>query len=117
MTTAQIISTIAGAFIFPFLIRLCWGKLVDTFGPAGGWLAAGFIVGTTWCINHGVGMIYQSGVAWIDMAWAAGVGLLVASTVAGDDFGKAMPTVINAIIGGCLGGFLLSCLFSFNPPF
>ena len=68
MTFPKIISTIAGGFIFPFLIRLLWGKLVDNFGAIGGWIAGGFIVGTTWTLNHGVGLIYQSGAAWIDMA-------------------------------------------------
>jgi len=111
MTFPKIIATMAGGFIFPFLIRLLWGKLVDNFGPIGGWLAAGFIVGTTWTLNHGVGLIYQSGAAWIDMAWAAFVGLFVASALSGDDVGKGIGMVINAILGGILGGFILYCLY------
>lgn len=109
MTMAQMVGTIAGGFIFPFLIRLCWGKLCDNFGPAGGWIAAGFIVGTTWTLNHGYGLIYQSGAAWIDMAWAAFIGLFVASAVSGDDVGKGLNTVINAVLGGALGAFILYC--------
>ena len=109
MTMAQMVGTMAGGFIFPFLIRLCWGKLCDNFGPAGGWLAAGFIVGTTWCLNHGFGLIYQSGGAWIDMAWAAFIGLFTASVLSGDDAGKGFQMVVNAIIGGTLGGFILYC--------
>ena len=32
-------------------------------------MAAGFIVGTTWSLNHGAGMVTQSaGGAWVDMA-------------------------------------------------
>ncbi|MCG1012462.1 hypothetical protein JT739_07595 [Tepidanaerobacter sp. GT38] len=111
MTFPKIIATMAGGFIFPFLIRLAWGKLVDNFGPIGGWLAAGFIVGTTWTLNHGVGLIYQSGAAWIDMAWAGFVGLFVASALSGDDVGKGIGMVINAILGGILGGFILYCLY------
>ncbi len=116
MTAQMIIGTLAGAFIFPFFICMAWGRLVDDFGPAGGWLAAGFIVGTCWALNHGVGLIYQSGPAWIDMAWAAGIGILVNGLVSGANFGKTFPSIINAILGGILGGFILACLFTYNPP-
>jgi hypothetical protein len=102
------IATIAGGFLFPFLIRLMWGKLVDNFGTFGGWMAALFIVGTVWAINHGVGMITQSGGAWIDMGFAAGIGLLTASVVRGGSFGKAVPNLIAAVVGGALGGLILS---------
>jgi hypothetical protein len=103
------VTTFAGAFIFPFLIRLAWGKMVESWGPIGGWMAAGFIVGTMWTLNHGAGLIVQTG-AWVDMAWAAGIGLLAASVAAGDHFGKGLTNALFAIIGGTLGGFILSCL-------
>ncbi len=102
------IATFAGAFIFPFLITTCWGVLLTRFGPIGGWLAAGFVVGTTWALNHGVGMIFQTG-AWVDMAWAAGWGILANSIYSGGNLGKALPTIFCSIIGGTLGGFILSC--------
>jgi hypothetical protein len=107
-TLPLMIATVFGGFLFPFLIALMWGKLVDTFGAAGGWMAALFIVGTVWAINHGTGLITQSGSAWVDMGLAAGVGLLVSSTVSGGKFGKAVPNIVAAIIGGILGGLLLS---------
>ncbi len=109
MTFQTGIATFAGAFIFPFLIRLLWGKMVESWGAIGGWMAAGFIVGTMWTFNHGVGAITQSGGAWIDMAWAAGFGLFAASVFSGDDFGKGIVNFLFAIIGGILGGFILSC--------
>lgn len=108
MTIQQAIATIAGGFLFPFLIRLAWGKLVDHFGPIGGWMAAGFIVGTTWSINHGTGLITQSGGVWIDMGLAAGVGLLVASVTRGGKLDKALPNIAAALVGGIIGGLLLS---------
>lgn len=108
MTVQLAIATFVGGFIFPFCLRLGWGRLVDSFGAAGGWMAAGFIVGTIWAINHGVGLIFQSGTAWIDMAWAAGTGLLAASVFAGGSFSKAVPTIVAAILGGTFGGLLLS---------
>ena len=102
------VATIVGAAIFPFLIRILWGKLCETFGPIGGWMAAGFIVGTTWTLNHLMGLITQSGDAWIDMGLAAGVGLLVASTLAGGKITKAVPNIVAALVAGVLGGLLLS---------
>lgn len=110
MTMSLAISTFAGAFIFPFLIRLLWGKFVDDWGAIGGWMAAGFIVGTTWCLNHGVGMIHQTGAAWIDMAFAAAAGLFVASCMGGDCLKKGSVDATFAIVGGILGGFILSTL-------
>jgi len=102
------VATIVGAAIFPFLIRILWGKLCETFGPIGGWMAAGFIVGTTWTLNHYMNLIAQSGDAWIDMGLAAGVGLLTASTLAGGKFSKAVPNIVAALVAGVLGGLLLS---------
>lgn len=109
LTLPLALATVAGGFLFPFLIRLMWGKLVDNFGPFGGWMAALFIVGTTWAINHGTGMITQGvDAAWIDMGFAAGVGLLVASVARGGNFGKAVPNLLAAVVGGALGGLILS---------
>lgn len=108
MTLQQAIATVAGGFLFPFLIRLMWGKLVEHFGPIGGWMAAGMIVGTTWAINHGTGMIFQSGEAWVDMGLAAGVGLVVASALRGGKVSKALPNILAALVGGMAGGLLLS---------
>jgi uncharacterized membrane protein (UPF0136 family) len=109
MTIQQAIATVVGAAIFPFLIRLLWGKLVDNFGTFGGWMAAAFIVGTTWALNHGTGMITQSaGGAWVDMAFAASAGLLVASVVRGGSFAKAVPNLVAALVGGVLGGLFLA---------
>jgi uncharacterized membrane protein (UPF0136 family) len=102
------IATVVGAAIFPFLIRILWGKLCATFGPIGGFMAAGWIVGTTWAFNHFVGAITQSGDAWIDMGLAAGVGLIVASTLRGGKFAKAVPNILAALVAGVLGGFILS---------
>ncbi len=109
MTFSAAITTFSGAFIFPFLIRLLWGKLANDYGGLGGWLAAGFIVGTSWALNHGVGMIVQTG-AWVDMAWAAGAGLFFASAISKDHFGKGLINAGYAALGGVIGGFILSHL-------
>ncbi len=106
MELNQIISTIVGGFLFPFLIATMWGRLVEAFGPIGGWMAAAFVVGTMWAMNHGLGMIHQSGTAWIDMAWAAGTGLFLADLFAGKKINGS--TILAGILGGIIGGFVLS---------
>ncbi|MGX6962672.1 Lin0368 family putative glycerol transporter subunit [Vagococcus xieshaowenii] len=110
MTTSLGIATLCGSFIFPFMIRMSWGKMVDNWGPIGGWMAALFIVGTAWCLNHGIStpMITQSGAAWVDQGLAAGVGVWVASSIVGGNIKKSIPKVVAAILAGIVGGFLLS---------
>jgi len=110
MTLGHAIATTFGGFIFPFLIRMIWGKMVDEWGAIGGWMAAAFIVGTTWAINHGISssMITQSGGAWIDMAFAAGVGVYVASFLKGGKLGGSFVNIGAALVGGVSGGFILS---------
>ncbi|HFI0257029.1 TPA: hypothetical protein ACGOVD_001720 [Streptococcus suis] len=108
MTIQQAIATVVGAFIFPFVIRMIWGKMVDSWGPIGGWVAAAMIVGTIWCMNHFVGLMTQSGDAWIDMGLAAGVGVFVASVARGGKASKAQTNILAALVGGIIGGLLLS---------
>lgn len=116
MTVGLIATTFVGAFIFPFVIRLLWGHLEKTYGPIGGIMAALFIVGVIWTLNHGfvgtsgnqAGLIYQAG-AWVDMGLAAGVGLIVASMARGAKFDNhTSRNVAGAIVGGLLAGLLLA---------
>lgn len=110
MTISLGIATVLGGFLFPFAVRMIWGKMVDQWGAIGGWMAAAFVVGTVWCINHGIStpMITQSGTAWVDMGLAAGVGVWVASALTGSNVKKSYRNVLAAVSGGILGGFLLS---------
>ncbi|NLW29492.1 MAG: hypothetical protein GXY98_06340 [Erysipelothrix sp.] len=115
MTLEHIVTTLVGAALFPFVIRLLWGHFTDEFGPFGGFMSALWIVGSMWALNHGYstinggnGLIYQSG-AWVDMGTAAGVGLIVASMARGAKFdAHSSRNVIAAIIGGILGGLILA---------
>lgn len=111
MTAGLALTTMVGGFLFPFAIRMMWGKMVESWGPAGGFMAAAFIVGTVWTINHGLGqpLIYQTG-AWVDMAWGAGIGLIAATMVLGGKLSKAWNNIIAAIVGGIIGGFLLAII-------
>lgn len=114
MTLQLAIATIVGAALFPFIIRLVWGKLVEEFGTFGGFLAALFIVGVMWALNHGFanvnggGLIKQTGV-WVDMGTAAGIGILVASLLQGAKFDKHTQTnILGAVLGGLIGGLILA---------
>lgn len=109
MSIKEIITTIVGGFLFPFFIVTTWGRLVKKIGPFGGFVASFIIVGTMWVINHGVNnhLVKQSGLVWIDMAWAAAIGVLVSSIVTGGKVYKSMTTIVAVILGGLLSGGLL----------
>lgn len=113
MSGQAIITTILGAFLFPLFIRLFWGKLTNKFGAIGGFLASLIIVGTIWIINHGAEyhLIEQSGSVWIDMAWAAAIGVFTASVVSGGKIKKSFSNIGAAIVGGILAGVLLVFMF------
>lgn len=109
MSGQAIITTTLGAFIFPLFLRLLWGRFVNRFGAIGGFLASIILVGTIWIINHGMGnhLIQQSGSTWIDMAWAAAIGIFTASVAAGGKIKKSFSNVSAAIIGGIAGGIVI----------
>lgn len=101
--------TITGSFVFTFLVLTVWGRLVNSMGAIGGYVAALMIPGTMWILNHGIKnhFIYQTGSVWIDMAWAIGIGVCVSSKIKGKKIFKAKNTIMAAIIGGIIGGYVL----------
>lgn len=110
MTVSLAIGTFIGAFVFPFMIRLMWGRMQVEWKTAGGFIAIIFIVAIVWAFNHGAAtpLIYQSGSAWVDQAWAAGIGVFVATTLEGGSIKKAFPTILAAGTGGVLAALVLS---------
>jgi hypothetical protein len=133
MTPASVLTTIFGMFVFVFVVSLCWGRLVKDFGPIGGMMASAVIVGSIWVMNHALpgvgvggafakdaagnviqhGLVFQShrfGGPWIDMGWAAAVGLWVGSVYAGASVKKSLPSLLAAVLGGALGGALLGLI-------
>ena len=114
MDVKFMVTTIVGAAMFPFIIRLLWGHFTKEFGTFGGFMSALWIVGVMWALNHGythangAGLIYQTG-GWVDMGLAAGIGLLVASIIQGAKFDNHTTTnVLGAILGGLIGGLILA---------
>ena len=107
----EIVTTIFGGMLFPFLILMIWGKGAEEGGMFGGLVAGGFIVGTSWLANHGAGLVVQGqGAPWVDMAWAAGIGIITFGIVTGNDFKKSIPSLTFAIIGGIIGVYVLSAM-------
>lgn len=110
MNAKSAVLTACGGFLFPFVIRMMWGRMVKIGGVAGGFFASVVIVGTIWATNHGIKnhLIQQTGPVWIDMAWAAGIGIFTASVISGGKIGKSIVNIFAAVVGGILGGFILS---------
>ncbi|KUK14324.1 MAG: hypothetical protein PWQ34_64 [Caldanaerobacter sp.] len=107
MKYESIITAFVAGFIFSFLIELLWHEMVRLWGPLGGWIGAGFIVGTVWIVNHGLNLIPQMG-PWVDMTWGLCAGLFTASMLRGGKFKKAVPHLVGGILGGIVAGYILS---------
>ena len=135
MSPASVVTTVFGAFCVAFVVIICWGKLVEDFGPAGGFIAGAIIIGTFWVMNHKLpgfginpegiphpdggskqfGLIYQGfrgaarGPTWAPRwAWACGFAALR------DAEGRAAPVgdrvrsrLTAAIAGGIVGGVIV----------
>ena len=133
MSPASVVTTVFGAFCVAFVVIICWGKLVEDFGPAGGFIAGAIIIGTFWVMNHKLpgfginpegiphpdggskqfGLIYQGfrGAApWVDMGTAIGFGLWVGGLAEAPRkermrlAAESLPRIGAAIAGGVLGG-------------
>ncbi|MDN5331067.1 MAG: hypothetical protein PWP45_292 [Tepidanaerobacteraceae bacterium] len=110
-TWQHVLTTVFGSIIFPLIIGLAWGKLVEDNKSFGGVLAGFFIVGTVWLLNHGIGLMYEPQMGgnlpgpWSDMALAAFWGLFVADLLEGKKI--ELEPILSGILGGVLGGLLL----------
>lgn len=109
MNFQEMLLTISGGFIFALLVLTVWGRLVNSMGAIGGYLAALMIPGTMWILNHGIEhhLIHQTGSVWIDMAWAVAIGSCVSSKIQGKKIFKAKSMIMAAVIGGIIGGYIL----------
>ena len=112
MTLSQVLTTILGGFLLPFAILDFWGRLVERFGPLGGWFAAAIIIGPIWYLNHGMlnPLIVQHGAVFIDMGFATAIGVLVYGLTRGIDFSSHGRNLLAALLGGSLAGLILSFL-------
>ena len=133
MSPVSVITTIFGGFCVAFATIICWGKLVEDFGAAGGMLCAAIIIGTFWVMNHKLpgfgihpegiphpdggwkqfGLVYQGFKGqgpWVDMGTAIAVGLWTHGLLLarkGQRVSSAMesvPRAMAAITGGVIGG-------------
>ena len=136
MYNAGILTSICGSFAVTFTVLYSWPKLVKDFGPIGGFLAASFIIGTFWLVNHklpGFGfytgllsdetglpmqfsMIHQGArgsAPWVDMGWAIAIGFVVADLLCAPPDSRwhlmkeAFPRWIVILVGGIAGGIFV----------
>ena len=135
MTPASAVTTVFGAFIATFCVIVSWPKLVEKFGPIGGFMAAAFVIGTFWLLNHKLpgwginpdqiagpdghpmqfGLINQAfhgSCPWVDMGSAIFAGFWV-NGIVGKAKGERMKAVVEslprifwALLGGVIGGVL-----------
>jgi hypothetical protein len=147
MCPASIITTIFGAFCVSFVVAICWPKLVEDFGPAGGMLAAAFIIGTFWVLNHklpgfginpefikdGSGQVRQFGLIyqgfrgaspWVDMGWSIAMGLWICGLIEAHRgqrlalAAESIPRGAFVFAGGAVGGAITALVrFSDAPLF
>ena len=106
----KVLRAIIGGFIAAILINSSWGVFTEELGDIGGILVAAILVGTMWLLNHGLGLIVQSGKVWIDMALAVATGVLVATTLEGNNIKESIPTLMGCCIGGIIAGIVLANL-------
>lgn len=66
--------SIIGYFLAGFTVTMFWGKFTLSFGLLGGWLAAFFLVGPMWYINHHHNFVSnKKDAVFIDMGLAIAV--------------------------------------------
>jgi len=136
MHHAAMITTIFGAFAVAFTVCICWPKMVEAFGPAGGMACAAIIVGTFWVMNHKLpgfgihpelitgedgktvqyGLIHQGyrmAAPWVDMGFAIACGpwfLGVIEARSGRGIAntiESLPRVGLVLLGGAIGGAIV----------
>ncbi len=114
--SAMIGGAIVGALAFGL-----WPELWMTYGMLGGWVAATVAIGTSWFMNHHLGIIPNPpDEAWVDMGWAvgaAGVGWAMVRFYPDADLLKAVPTLVCCLIGGGLAGIAAEAIKKRNPNF
>lgn len=97
------------AVIYVFAV---WGMFESSYGIIGGWLAALFIIGPLWFVNHYLGLIPQDDSnSFVDMGLAIGVGGIIHGSLTGnglDSFISSLPTIITVIVGATIGGALVA---------
>jgi hypothetical protein len=136
MSPVSVVTTVFGAFAVSFVAIVCWRKLVEDFGPAGGMLAAGIIIGTFWVMNHKLpgfgihpeglphpdggnkqfGLIYQGfkgASPWVDMGTAIAAGFWFFGFLEAKKGQRiplaieSLPRIAAAVVGGAIGGAIV----------
>lgn len=95
------------------LVSGVWGLFSSAYGILGGWLAALFIIGPMWFMNHHMGLIpNEDGAAFVDMGLGVGVACLMKDVfVNGASTGvDALPTLLLVAVGATIGGIVVAAV-------
>lgn len=98
-----------GYFLASIIINGGWGFFVDKFGLMGGYLAAFFLTGFMWYINHYLGLIkHDKDSAFIDMGLGVGICLVTKGYIVNglSSISSSIPTFVYVAIGAMLGGYV-----------
>jgi hypothetical protein len=99
--------SVIGYCIAGMIVMSVWGPLSGKYGLMGGVLAAFFIIGPMWYMNHYVGLIdHEDDSAFVDM----GLGIAICGTMR-DFFMNgssalldSLPTLLLVAVGAVAGG-------------
>lgn len=98
-----------GYFLASIIINGFWGFFTNKFGVFGGYAAALFLTGSSWYINHYLGLIKNDeDSAFIDMALGVGLSLITKSYILDgmSSIINSIPTFVVVTIGAVLGGYV-----------
>lgn len=98
-----------GYFLGSIIVNGFWSFFTNEFGAFGGYLAALFLTGTAWYINHYLGLIeHDEDSAFIDMALGIAISLVMKGYILNglNSVVSSIPTFLCVVIGSSLGGYV-----------
>lgn len=117
MSGKEMIITFLGAMMYSFVINRFFNEFIKDNVIYNGYFTSFSLIGLFWLLNHGIDshMIVQSGPIWIDMALAAGIGVMIKSILQlkKNYSSRKILQLINwslllqALLGGTLAGIIL----------
>lgn len=117
MSGKEMIITFLGAMMYSFVINKFFNEFIKDNAIYNGYFTSFSLIGLFWLLNHGIDshMIVQSGPIWIDMALAAGIGVMIKSIFQLKNKNQTLnilklinwSLLIQAIVGGTLAGIIL----------
>lgn len=105
----KFIKSTFGYFLAAIIINACWGLFTNKFGILGGYLAAFFLTGSMWYINHYLCLIkHEDDSAFVDMGLGIAICLFTKGYILNgiNSIMSSIPTLICIAIGAMAGGYV-----------